>query len=89
MTNPIITSATKITLLVIVAILCLMALFACAVGVLRGTLDPKEIIGIFSSAVLLVLGFYFGKRESTAGPVIEPVPEKEIDTTDLNVVGRV
>jgi hypothetical protein len=81
MKNPIITSATKITLLVIVVMLCLMALFTCVVGVLRGTLDPKEIIGIFSSAVLLVLGFYFGKRESTTGPAIEPVAEKKIDPT--------
>ena len=55
-------SASKIVLLLIVVALVLLALFAGVMGILRGTLDPKELIALFGTALTFVLGFYFGNK---------------------------
>lgn len=88
MKNPIFTSATKSVLVGLVATLCLLMIVACIILLLSPGIDAgakleivKTISGIFSSAMLLVLGFYFSKGQPTTGPVIEPEPEKKIEPT--------
>jgi len=62
MEKTIIQSATKITLLVLVNVLAGLSAFAGIWGVIHGTLDPKEIITLFGTALTLVLGAYFGSK---------------------------
>lgn len=62
MEKTIIQSATKISLLVLVFSLTALSIFAGVWGVIHGTLDPKEIITLFGTALTLVLGAYFGSK---------------------------
>lgn len=55
-------SASKIVLLLVVVALVILALFAGVAGILKGTLEPKEIIALFGTALTFVLGFYFGNK---------------------------
>ena len=60
----IIKSAAKISLLVVIIVLALMAGFTAIWGVMHGTLDPKDILSIFGGAVTMIVAFYFGKSIS-------------------------
>jgi len=55
-------SASKIVLLLIILALVLLTAFAGVVGILKGTLEPKEIITLFGTALTFVLGYYFGNK---------------------------
>ena len=56
-------SASKIVLLLVVIALVLLAIFAGVVGILKNTLEPKEIIALFGTALTFVLGYYFGNKK--------------------------
>lgn len=62
-------SASKVVLLAIIAVLCIITLVAAIVGVVRGSLEPvKDIISLFGSALSFVLGFYFGSKGDPSQP---------------------
>ena len=71
-------SATRLVLPWVTFILGALTSFAVVVGIYRGTLDPKDVLGIFSSVVTFIIGFYFSKRES---PV---TPEGTVTTSKTN-----
>ncbi len=62
-------SASKIVLLFVVLILGLMAAFAGVWGLVKGTLDPKEIISLFGTALTFVLGYYFSNKGDPTQPM--------------------
>ena len=62
----ILSSASKVVLLYVVGILGAVAAFAAVWGVVYSTLDPKELVNQFGTAVTFVLGFYFGRKEDSA-----------------------
>ena len=59
----ILNSATRLTLLWVMFILGLLMGYTGVIGIWRGTLDPKDILAIFSSVVSFIVGFYFSKRD--------------------------
>jgi len=61
-------SASKLVLLFVVFILGILSMFAGIYGIVKGTLEPKEIIGLFGTAMTFVLGFYFGSKGETNLP---------------------
>ena len=61
-------SASKLVLLYIVLILGILTLTAGVLGIVKGTLEPKEIIVLFSTALNFVLGFYFGSKGDPTQP---------------------
>lgn len=62
--NKIMSSASKLVLLFIVAILGLLALFAGLWSVRMSEFNEaaKEILSLFGTAVTFVMGFYFGSK---------------------------
>jgi ABC-type glucose/galactose transport system permease subunit len=62
-------SASKLVLLMIVIVLCLIAMFASVWGIIHATLEPKEIVALFGTALTFVLGFYFGSKGDPAQPM--------------------
>lgn len=59
-------SATKITLLALVIVLCISTLVSVTFGTIRGVLDPTKVLEMFGSVVLFVMGYYFSKRPDTS-----------------------
>lgn len=56
-------SASKIVLLSVIAVLCILTLVAGIIGVVRGSLEQfKDILSLFGSALSFVLGFYFNSK---------------------------
>lgn len=68
--NKITSSASKLVLLYIVAVLGLLALFAGVWSVAMGTFGEaaKIILALFGSAITFVLGFYFGSKGEPSEP---------------------
>jgi hypothetical protein len=66
--NDIIKSATKLVLLYLMFILGALSVFAGVWGIIKGTLEPKEIITYFGSAVTFLLGYYFNSKGDTSQP---------------------
>ena len=61
-------SASKLVLLYVVLILGILSAFAGVWGIIKGTLEPKEIIGLFGTALTFVLGYYFGSKGDPTKP---------------------
>ncbi len=59
----ILSSATKITLLVLIFVLCLVTVYAVIIGTNRALLDPKDVLTLFGLVITSVVSFYFGKSE--------------------------
>lgn len=64
----ILNSATKSVLMALTVVLAVITLYSVILGVWRGTLDPKDILSLFGSALSFVFGFYFGKRDVDNSP---------------------
>ncbi len=81
-------SASKLVLLYIVMILGLLALFAGCWAVVTGTFGDaaKAIVGLFSTAVTFVLGFYFGYKGDT--PVVTGAETDGTPTTRAKSFGK-
>jgi hypothetical protein len=62
----ILSSATKLVLLLVVVNLNVISCFAVCIGIYRGTLDPKDVLALFGSVVTGVIFFYFGKGMATS-----------------------
>lgn len=84
--SDLLSSATKVVLLWVMAILGVVTTYSSAIGVYRGTLDPKDILAIFGSVVTFIIGFYFSKRESTTpdGTVTSQKTSSEVTTVKPN-----
>ena len=65
----ILSSASKLVLLFVVFILGITAAFAAVWGIVHSTLDPKELVTQFGTAVTFVLGFYFGSKGEPSSPM--------------------
>jgi len=61
-------SASKLVLLYLTIILGILALAAGIIGLIKGTLDPKELITIFAMNIALVLGYYFNSKGDPSQP---------------------